>query len=292
MNGGTGTFTFTGTPSGSINTNNGTVTATSLQPGTYTSTETVASGWALSNIACTAQTTSTITIGASARNGGANGNDAGDGGVGMMQSTGDDFSGTFTNTKNGSITIKKVMQGGTGTFTFTGTPSGSINTNNGTVSATALQPGTYTSTETVASGWVLTNIGCTGQTTSTITIGASGGFDAGDTSVAVGLAAGEDVTCTFTNTKNGSITIKKVMQGGTGSFTFTGSPNGTISTNNGTVSATGLLPGTYTSTETVASGWVLSNIGCTGQTTSTITIGASGGFDAGGPSLAVGLADG
>jgi hypothetical protein len=64
----------------------------------------------------------------------------------------------------------------------------------------SLQPGSRTITEGAVSGWTLTNIGCTGNTNSTVTIGASGGFNAGDTFVTIDLAAGENVTCTFTNT--------------------------------------------------------------------------------------------
>src|SRR6185369_8592263 len=102
--------------------------------------------------------------------------------------------------KNGSITIKKVMVNGTGTFTFTGTPGGTISVNNGTVGGT-LPPATYTSAETVPTGWVLTNIDCTGKINSTITIGANDGFDQGDNNVTIVLAAGENIVCTFTNTK-------------------------------------------------------------------------------------------
>src|SRR5205085_833187 len=122
--------------------------------------------------------------------------DAGDNSVSINLAAGENINCTFTNTKNGSITITKVIQGGTGTFTFTGTPSGSISTNNGTVTATALQPATYTAAETVPAGWVLSNIVCAGATTSTVTIGAAGAFDAGDTGVSINLAAGEDINCT------------------------------------------------------------------------------------------------
>ena len=41
------------------------------------------------------------------------------------------------------------------------------------------------------------------------------------------------VTCTFTNTKAGKVIVKKVMEGGTDTFSFTGTPAGSISTNNG-----------------------------------------------------------
>lgn len=57
----------------------------------------------------------------------------------------------------------------------------------------------YLFTETVHAGWQLVNIGCAGATSSVVTRGASGGFDSGDTRIAVDLAAGERVVCTFTN---------------------------------------------------------------------------------------------
>src|SRR5258706_571230 len=223
-------------------------------------------------MACTGATSSAVTIGSNGVF------DAGDAGVSIALAAGENVNCTFTNTKNGSITITKVMNGGTGTFTFTGTPSGSINTNNGTVTATPPPPGNYTSTETVAAGWVLSNIACTAPGTSSVVFGhtaTNGGYTVflpGALPIAIALGAGDDVSCTFTNTKNGSITIKKVMNGGTGTFTFTGTPSGSINTNNGTVSATALPPGNYTSTETVATGWVLSNIACTGPATSTLVI--------------------
>src|SRR6185369_15492173 len=283
MVGGTGTFTFTGTPGGTISTNNGTITAT-LPPGTYSTAETVPAGWVLTNIVCTGQSTSTVTIGATGQF------DAGDTNSTVNLAAGENITCVYTNTKNGSITIQKVMVGGTGTFTFTGTPGGTISTNNGTITAT-LPPGTYSTAETVPAGWVLTNIVCSGQSTSTVTIGATGQFDAGDTNSTVNLAAGENITCVYTNTKNGSITIQKVMVGGTGTFTFTGTPGGTISTNNGTITAT-LPPGTYSTAETVPAGWVLTNIVCTGQSTSTVTIGATGQFDAGDTNSTVNLAAG
>ena len=51
----------------------------------------------------------------------------------------------------GTMIVEKVMVGGTATFDFTGTPSGSIISNNGTISATML-PGQFTSTESVLFG--------------------------------------------------------------------------------------------------------------------------------------------
>ena len=53
---------------------------------------------------------------------------------------------------------------------------------------------------------------------------------------AISLQPGETVTCTFTNTKQGNVIVKKVMVGGTDTFTYTGTPAGSISVNNGTIS--------------------------------------------------------
>jgi hypothetical protein len=200
----------------------------------------VPSGWVLTNISCDDASTPS------------SGN-TGSGVVTFNVDAGENVTCTFTNTKNGSITIKKIMQGGTGTFTFTGSPSGTISTNNGTITQT-VQPGTFTATETAPSGWVLTSISCDDASTP-----SSGNTGSGV--VTFNVDAGENVICTFTNTKNGSITIKKVMVGGTGTFTFTGSPSGTISTNNGTITQS-VVPGTYTSTETVPDDWVLTSISC------------------------------
>ena len=66
----------------------------------------------------------------------------------------------------------------------------------------------------------------------------------------IGLSAGETVTCTFNNTKRGTIIVEKQTSpdGATGSFTFTGTAAGTIS-DNGKITVANLVPGTYTSTE-------------------------------------------
>ena len=68
---------------------------------------------------------------------------------------------------------------------------------------------------------------------------------------AISLQAGETVTCTFTNTKRGTIIVEKQTSpdGAAGNFTFTGTAAGTIA-DNGTITVANLVPGTYTSTET------------------------------------------
>ena len=61
------------------------------------------------------------------------------------------------------------------------------------------------------------------------------------------LSAGETVTCTFTNTKRGTIIVEKQTspERGAGSFTFTGDAAGSIG-DDGQIVVAGLAPGTYT----------------------------------------------
>ncbi|HEU0235176.1 MAG TPA: hypothetical protein VFR14_01915, partial [Candidatus Limnocylindrales bacterium] len=90
-------------------------------------------------------------------------------------------------------------------------------------------------------GWDLTGLSCD-DANSTESLGTR--------TATVNLEAGETVTCTFTNTKRGTIIVEKQTSpdGALGSFTFTGDAAGTIS-DNGTIVVSNLVPGTYTSTE-------------------------------------------
>jgi uncharacterized repeat protein (TIGR01451 family) len=91
--------------------------------------------------------------------------------------------------KAGKVIVKKVMVNGTGTFTFTGTPNGTIAVNGGTITAD-VAPGTYTSTEQLPTGqsWT-TTIQC--DHPNSTGAGLTATFNVGE---------GETVTCTFTNT--------------------------------------------------------------------------------------------
>ena len=126
----------------------------------------------------------------------------------------------------GSITIiKDAVPSDAQDFAFTGTgPSGytfgggfsldddSDPTLPNSITVSSLAAGTYTVTEGSATGWSLTNLVCADPTTnSTVNIG---------TRVAtIVLAAGESVTCTFTNTQQtGSLTISKVFSAGQSGF--------------------------------------------------------------------------
>ena len=101
---------------------------------------------------------------------------------------------TFTNRADpGSITIVKATDPSpdpTGTsFQFSGDVAGSIG-NGQQLTSGAVPPGTYTVTESVPTGWTLGSIVCSDDDSS------------GDTATATAtivVAAGEDVTCTFTN---------------------------------------------------------------------------------------------
>jgi uncharacterized repeat protein (TIGR01451 family) len=79
--------------------------------------------------------------------------------------------------------------GGLGSFTLDDDDNG---TNSNTATFSGLTPGSYTVTETGASGWYLADIVCTGDDNIVI----------GDTGVTIDLDAGENVECTFVNNNN------------------------------------------------------------------------------------------
>jgi hypothetical protein len=165
---------------------------------------------------------------------------------------------TFTNTKLATLTIVKNTVGGDGSFDFTSqtlTPASfSLTTVSGTAqqSFNNLKPGTYDVSETVPAGWDLTNAVCSN----------------GSSPSSIGLAAGENVTCTFVNTKQASLTVVKNTAGGDGSFDFTSQTLTPASFSLTTVSGTAqqsfnnLKPGTYDVSETVPSGWLLTSATC------------------------------
>lgn len=195
--GGTGTFNITAKPSGTAT--NIPVTTTGapdgtgsttvdLAPGSYTISETPPAGWVLDSIVCgnSAGQTATVTV------------------VGTQTT-----SCTVTNVKQtagtGTITIVKNAIGGSGDFDFTGGLGAfSINTavNNTKVFAN-VAPGNYSVTETPEPGFTFTNLVCSGDN-----------YDAdgdGTSPIAnIKLDAGENVMCTFKNTKKiGSLSITK-----------------------------------------------------------------------------------
>jgi hypothetical protein len=133
---------------------------------------------------------------------------------------------TFTNTEKGSITIVKVAQGGSGTaFDFDGpdqdpgsdltltptTPTGNPNEFSAQ-DVRAVAPGTYPWRELVPpAGWVFVTVKCDNGSST----------DQEERSADISVAAGEDVTCSWTNAKRPSVTVNKSSTpGGGGPFTF------------------------------------------------------------------------
>ncbi|GBE22218.1 hypothetical protein BMS3Bbin01_01587 [bacterium BMS3Bbin01] len=184
----------------------------------------------------------------------------------------------------GSITVVKVTEGGTGTFGFSSktlSPSPFDLTTTGTGLAGSdsrlfaeLPAGTYDVAEGApGANWVLTSAACS---------------DKSDPS-AIGLGAGESVTCTFTNTFTpppGSITVVKVTEGAVGTFGFS---SGSLSPSSFDLTTTGtglagsdsrtfaeLPAGTYDVAEGApGANWALTSVACSdGSDPSAIGLGA------------------
>ncbi len=159
----------------------------------------------------------------------------------------------FRNKKRATVIVEKVMLGGEDTFSFSGTPSGSISEDGGTISASVVGD-TYTSTEAPKEGWELVSIECDDSN-------SEGDLE---TRTATFVATpGEVVTCTFTNHERGTIIVEKqtTPDGTPGSFSFSGDVAGSIG-DGGQIVVSDLEPGTYTSTEAGAEGWLLTAIDC------------------------------
>ncbi len=161
---------------------------------------------------------------------------------------GDQVTCTITNTRKGAIVVEKqtLPDGSTQQFSFTPSYGAAFQLSDGQQNTSApLAPGSYSVSESVPAGWSLTSATC----------------DDGSSPSSIALGAGETVKCTFTNSKDGKVIVKKVMVGGTDTFTFTGTPAGSISANNGTIEQ-GVVAGQYVSTEGVTAGWTLTSITC------------------------------
>jgi hypothetical protein len=216
--------------------------------------------------------------------------DPGDDSVSINLAAGESIHCTFENSTQSSITIiKDAAPDDPQDFTFMTTGPGISNFTldddaDGTLPNTrqfpGLAAGSRTITEAGATGFTLSNIVCTGATNSTIRIGNTGGFDPGDTSVTIGLVPGEDIVCTFVNNKQGSITIVKdsvpddaqnvgftATGSGVGNFTLDDDADAVLSS---TRQFPGLMPGSRIITETVPTGFTLTDIVCTGATNSTV----------------------
>jgi hypothetical protein len=192
---------------------------------------------------------------------------------------------TFVNTKAGSITIVKDVANPPGThaqdFSFTcAAPMGNFSLDDDGDPALSniegpisVAPGAYGCSEASVLLWTLTSATCSD----------------GSPVNAINVGPGEDVTCTFVNTKNGSITIIKDVANPPGThpqdFSFTCSPpmgsfqldddgDGTLPNTKGPTSTSA---GTYSCSESGPPlGWVLTSATCSdGSAVSAISVSAA-----------------
>ena len=111
----------------------------------------------------------------------------------------------FANYRKAELTVEKQTEpdGAAGSFGFTFTGQPGFNLSDGQSQTFTVDPGVYTSTETVPAGWTLTDITCTGDTI------APNSSDSGATAT-FNAQSGEKIKCVFTNTKHASLTVVKV----------------------------------------------------------------------------------
>src|SRR3954454_943496 len=159
-----------------------------INPGTYSVAETsIPAGWDLTTATC----------------------DDGSPVGAIVVAPGETVTCTFGNTQRGTITIDKVVVPAIDTtsfgFTFNGQPFGLTGAAT-PFSSGAVPPGTYVVTESAVPGWALVNLECVGQHTSTVGIAAS--------TIVIGLGAGENIACTYTNSRRGPVTVAKTITNG------------------------------------------------------------------------------
>jgi len=178
---------------------------------------------------------------------------------------------TFNNRKLASLTIIKNTAGGNDDFQFSGNNGiGGFNIDTttlktGSITFNDLDPASdFTIVELLANtpGWEATSASCNNF---------SGNF-VPDLDVPaltdINLRAGEQVTCTFNNVRQGTISIVKETLGGDASFDYTSNlPGGNFSLSTASGSSppkafTDVSPGSYTVTETVPAGWDLTDLSC------------------------------
>ena len=295
-------------------------TYSSLADGTYSVTQSVATGYDLTDINCTGSTNSTITYNPS----GGNSFIAGDTSVSINLSSAEDIECTFQNEPSapavlGSIKItENTIPDDAQNFLYSATNLSPLAFNldddsDPTLSNmrtySSLADGTYSVTQSVAAGYDLTDITCTGGTNSTITYNPSGGnsFTAGDTSVSINLSSAEDIECTFQNEPTapvlGSITIiEDTVPNAPQNFDFNATGGLTPNSfeldddSNPALSNTRVfsnLPvGNYTVTQDIRAGFDLIGISCTGAGGSTILIGTNAVFNTGDQTTDITLAAG
>ena len=159
------------------------------EPGDYNISESVPAGWEFVSAECS----------------GADASAPSGTGVDITLGEGNTVVCTFTNRKLGAIVVGKVTDpgGAEASFTFSGDAAGAIGDGE-SITVSDLSAGSYSSSETVPAGWSLTDISCDDDDSS---------GNIGTATATFNVAAGETVTCIFTNTQLASITVEKVLDG-------------------------------------------------------------------------------
>ncbi|HMQ50697.1 MAG TPA: hypothetical protein PKD98_01275 [Anaerolineae bacterium] len=234
-------------------------------PGVYTIAETLPTDWDVTDLSCSGGATPAVTDTVTAT---------------VTLGAGEDVICTYENTKRGSITIAKdATPNSSQVFTFTGDLTTSftlIDSGSGSYSQTfaSLLPGTYTVTEATLGGWDLTAINCNDGDSGTTP-------DVNNRTVAIDLDPGQDITCTFSNSKLGTLYVRKVTDPDpdpfTTPFTFTASASLSLtpfSLRNGQVfTFSSVTSGTYALTETAVANWTTDSSCSDGSSIGSIGVG-------------------
>ncbi len=250
--GGDGVFDYTGQGTGlpatfaiATSSGSGSRTDTNLTAQKrYTVTEAAESGWIFTSLNCVDSDGGTTTSGSTAY---------------IDLDEGQTITCTFTNTADGHLIVQKetLPDGDSTWFPFIFPAFGS-SLHDGMSFTAQVRPGTYYVTETVVSGWMTPTITCSDADST------GSGYNA-----TYRIAAGEWVTCTFTNAKKARLTVDKAVVPSPNETLFHFDYPG-VSMNLGEsdlVNLTNLAPGTHRVTETVTSGWRLTNLSCTDANT-------------------------
>jgi hypothetical protein len=195
---------------------------------------------------------------------------------------------TVTNTHQATVTVTKVTDPASdpATFAFTSTGAGlgspTLDTNpateqvpdHQTYTLSAGQFGQHSFTEGPAEGWRLTGVDCSGVD-ETVT----------DRTASFNVAAGAQINCTYTNTKDATVKIHKVVVGGSDEDSFDFTPSSSLDSSHfqlhggDTKTYANVVPnsdGDYTVAEAAVNGYRLTSVSCDdgeSQTPSTGTVG-------------------
>lgn len=191
----------------------------------------------------------------------------------------------LTNTKSGTIkVIKDAIPNNTDVFEFSGTGTGvtaifnlddngtETDTNPSNRTFSSLAKGQYKVTETANTAYA-TSVTCTGD----ITGGTNTASSASGNTATINLDPGENIVCTFTNSKLPTVTVHKISVGGIGTFGYTGD-NGFVSDSITTTTAgqeaigtkkvlTAASTATTITEDAPPAGYTLTSVSCTGMGT-------------------------